>query len=472
MVFKHITMINTRHYIFTATVFILILLTNACKKSSFLDASPDDSLIIPKTIVQYQAILDDYFRMNRSVPGMGDLGSDDYFIQPGFFDAIRQEPRNVYIWNDNIWFQGSAIPGEWNMSYYVIFNANLVLAGLKDIKPANTEQIAWNNLKGHALFLRAFYFYQLSQLFVPAYSDASINKQLGLPLRLGIDLDESIKRSTIKETYDQIIRDLNEAKELLPEQAAIKTRPSKHAVYALLARIYLLIGDYGSALQNANACLAVKNTLLDYNLPNVLSKANEEIIWPAMNGSSSSSNLPQYEYSSGAVDVDLLMSYAVKDKRTTVFFNDNLSGGKYFQGFYSIQRDLSDGFFAGLATDEVYLIRAECYARLGNKDQSLNDLNTLMVKRWANDGSWVPFTASTATEALDKILQERRKELVFRGLRWSDLRRLNLEGRNIVLKRKLDDGTIVTLAPNSLQYTYLIPPDVIGFHPEMPQNPR
>ncbi|MBB5436353.1 tetratricopeptide (TPR) repeat protein [Pedobacter sp. AK017] len=465
-------MMNTRHYILTIIVLILVLFTNACKKSSFLDANPNDSLIIPKTVGQYQSLLDDYSRMNYGTPYNINSGSDDYYLLPGFFDAFYDETaKNAYIWNDNIWFQGSGALLNWNIPYSVIFNANLVLHGLKDIQAISGEQTAWNNLKGHALFLRAFHFYQLSQLFLPVYSVSSANSQLGLPLRLGIDIDESIKRSTVQETYNQIIKDLNEAKELLHEQSGVKTRPSKHAVYALLSRIYLSIGDYESALQNANASLAINNTLLDYNVPDVLSKGNVEIIWPAKIAYDGLQ--PAFDFASSAVDEDLLGSYSAKDKRIAVFFDINQLGGKYFKGTYNFsQNEEPTSLFTGLATDEIYLIRAECYARLGNKDLALADLNTLMVKRWVDDGSWVPFTATTAAEALDKILVERRKELVFRGLRWSDLRRLNSEGRNITLTRKLDDGTIVSLAPNSLKYTYLIPPSVIGFHPEMPQNPR
>lgn len=462
---------NARYYILTVIGLILMLFTNACKKSSFLDANPNEALIVPKTIGQYQAILDNYTQMNESTPTLGERSSDDYYIQPGFFETLPQQNRNVYVWNDDMWFNGSTLPSEWNVPYNVIFNANLVLNGLKDIKVNSAEQVAWNNLKGHALFLRAFYFYQLSQLFIPVYTASSASSQLGLPLRLGINLDEPIRRSTIKATYDQMIQDLDEAKNLLQDQATIKTRPSKHAVYALLSRIYLLMGEYGNSLQNANACLAIKNTLLDYNLPDILSKSMEEIIWPATMGQVGF--LPSSEYEQvTVVDTNLLALYHQNDKRTTVFFADNGLGGKYFKGQYDIIQPTSSNLFSGLATDEIYLIRAECNARLGNKDLAINDLNALIIKRWANDGSWVPFTAATTDEALDKVLKERRKELVFRGLRWSDLRRLNWEGRNITLKRKMDDGTIVTLASNSLHYTHLIPPSVMGFHPEMSQNLR
>jgi AAA+ ATPase superfamily predicted ATPase len=99
----------------------------------------------------------------------------------------------------------------------------------------------------------------------------------------------------------------------------------------------------------------------------------------------------------------------------------------------------------------------------------LTDLNHLLVRRWKT-GTFVPFTAATAEEALDLILLERRKELVFRGVRWMDLKRLNKEGRNIELVRNLD-GQIYRLAPNDLRYAMAIPKDIIQMT-GIAQNPR
>ena len=85
-------------------------------------------------------------------------------------------------------------------------------------------------------------------------------------------------------------------------------------------------------------------------------------------------------------------------------------------------------------------------------------------------GTFTPYPIQSAAEALDTILVERRKELAFRGIRWSDLRRLNKEGWNITLTRNLN-GVMYTLPPNSELYTLPIPPDVINSSGII-QNPR
>src|SRR3546814_963366 len=93
--------------------------------------------------------------------------------------------------------------------------------------------------------------------------------------------------------------------------------------------------------------------------------------------------------------------------------------------------------FSGLATDEVYLIRAECYARTGNVSAAMEDVNTLLEKR-CKAGTFFPFSAQTAEAALSFLLTERRKELVLRGLRCTGLRSLHPDSRfSVNLTRKL-----------------------------------
>ncbi|HEX2629037.1 MAG TPA: RagB/SusD family nutrient uptake outer membrane protein, partial [Chitinophagaceae bacterium] len=136
-----------------------------------------------------------------------------------------------------------------------------------------------------------------------------------------------------------------------------------------------------------------------------------------------------------------------------------------FKGSYN---EGSVNLFCGIATDELYLIRAECYARESNTNAAMQDLNALLAKRIK---PFVPLVAGSADEALTFILAERRKELPFRELRWSDLKRLNKEpARATTLTRNLN-GQLYTLAPNDLRYTLLIPDEVIRIT-TLQQNPR
>jgi hypothetical protein len=115
------------------------------------------------------------------------------------------------------------------------------------------------------------------------------------------------------------------------------------------------------------------------------------------------------------------------------------------------------------------LIRAEAYARQNKTDLALADLNLLLSKRFKS-GQFTPITNTDAKQALKLILMERRKELMFRTLRWSDLKRLNKEPDYAGnLTRKIN-GVVYELKPNGIRYTLQIDGDVIQIS-GMQQNP-
>jgi len=113
------------------------------------------------------------------------------------------------------------------------------------------------------------------------------------------------------------------------------------------------------------------------------------------------------------------------------------------------------------------LIRAECYARSGNISGAMTDLNTLLRKRW--DNTYVDLSATDADDALNKVIIERRKELLMRGQRWTDLRRLNKESTFATIQIRSDQN--VTLLPNDSRYVLLIPSEVIQ-NSNIAQNTR
>jgi len=93
-----------------------------------------------------------------------------------------------------------------------------------------------------------------------------------------------------------------------------------------------------------------------------------------------------------------------------------------------------------------------------------------LAKRWLT-GYFIPLSVATPNEALEIILQERRKELVFRGLRWFDLKRLNKDPRfAVTLKRVIEDKEYI-LPPNDNKYLFPIPSAVIEMT-GIKQNPR
>lgn len=432
----------------------------ACRKD-FLNVSPDKSLTEPETIQDFQALMNNnnFFESN---PNLQEVSSDNYYTNYSTLESQFYTTLNCYDWASNTYNGG---PGEgvteWNIPYGSIYVTNVVLQYLPNLASTSSTQAAWNSIEGQALFYRAFNYYLLAQLFAVPYNPSTAAIDLGLPLRLTPNLDVSVKRSTVMDTYTRIVQDLLQAGQLLPAAVPsfnLLTRPTKPAVFGLLARTYLAMQDYQDALKYADSCLQTDSALLDYNIVSTTSSPtynfpinNPEVVFQCYG------NYYPILGSTSIVDSVLYASYDTNDLRKSVFFR--LSRNKvdhYFRGSYTSG---SDEFF-GVASDEMYLIRAECNARVGNADTAMRDLNTLLLKRWRT-GTFSLLTAISASDALKQVLSERRKELCFRGHRWTDLRRLNQDPNFAVTLIRVENGVTYSLPPNDLRYTLLLPLDEV-----------
>jgi hypothetical protein len=430
-----------------------------------MDERSNKSFDVPTTLKDFQAMLDHSSFMNDGRPVIGEESADNYYVTNAMWAAYAPYERNTYVWDKEIFVDKAQDPTNWNTAYRQVFYSNVVLDDIDKMAAEDIGSPVWNNVKGGAHFFRGEAFFNVSQIYTKPYS-LTFPDEPGIPLRLDADPNAKSVRAGLQETYQQILSDLHTAVDYLPVVPLYKTRPSKPAAYALLSRVYLVMHDYSHALLYADSCLKLYDSLLDYNTLNAtasypISGLNKEVLFHA----TLSSDLYAHTV---IVDTNLYKSYKVNDLRQKVFFKTNVNGGMRFVGTYT---GGTTGliFFGGIATDEVYLTRAECFARTGNITAAMNDLNALMIKRFKT-GTFVPLTATNSNEALNLILEERRKETLFRGLRWLDLRRLNSEGANIVLTRVVENQTY-TLQPNSPRYVLPLPPDVINLT-GMPQNER
>lgn len=447
------------------TLLFFIILIYSCKKD-FLDAKPSSSLVTPSTLADYQAMLENVDVLNRATPGLLQMASDDYvFVSDAAWDdtSLNAE-RNSYLWAKDL-YQGQNNIKDWNAGYSSVFICNNVLDGLNNIAATAINQKEWTNIKGWALFMRAYALYDLVRSFSPAYDSQTASTDLGLPIRLKPGIDEIEHRSSVEQTYNQVLSDLAKATNLLMPDIAVnnRERPSKVAAMALYARVYLSMRKYDKAEQYADSTLNLYNTLIDYNTVDVSQRVPFSI-----NNTETILNTTVIINYYGIAQVDnndaviiepsLYDSYETNDLRKLIYFSINPQTHNLHMKFGYAGAYLDP--FTGLATDEVYLIKAECLARRNQMNDALAVINTLLKNRYKT-GSFIPRTAIDAKDALDQILLERRKELIWRSLRWSDLKRLNKEGANITLKRTVK-GVTYTLQPNDPKYVFPIPDDEIA----------
>lgn len=440
------------------TAMIITLITSSCK-NGFLEQKPDKAFLVPTTLADFQAILDNSNEVFNHTLLLSELATDDVYLTEDGFTYSAPVEQNTYIWAKEL-YQGQS-QSDWNKPYQQIFYANIVLDGLNSNTSLSSNNQTYSQVKGTALFARAFALYNLAQQFTVPYQKTTASQQLGLPLRLTSDVQAKSVRSTLQQTYDQINADLQSAVDLLPSQTAYKTRPTKATAYALLAKTALTMENYPLAESYATQSLSLENRLLDFNnlnpdmdypIPAALSNNNPEVLYYSVQNYS-------YTFSGSTltgVDPALCNSYADHDLRPGIYFKST-NGIFNFKGIYTGTYEV----FGGIATDEVYLILAESQARNGKTVLAMQTLNTLLTKRFKTS-QFQNLTSSTPEEALSIILKERRKELVFRNIRWSDLRRLNLDPRFQKTITHTVNNTNYILTPNSNKYTFPIPNDVIA----------
>lgn len=451
---------NTRYLIHSKHLQLVLMLLLGCLgvgcEKGFLDAKPDKALLVPSTLAHYQALLDNALSiMNRS-PYLGEVASDNFYMAANSFTSFSETERNAHIWAERVYSSPSV--SDWDLPYKQIFYANVVLDGLKD-HPSGEEV---KDLQGKALFYRAWALFQAAQVFGDPYDPKNAGVRRGIPVRVSADVTLPSQTGTLQDTYERIRLDLQSAISLLRPEEPVSTRPGRTAAYAALARLHLVLQDYTRAKLYADSTLSLQSSLLDYNeldpakayaLPALYGNVNRnpEVIFLSILGSGNFLNTNN----NTLVDTSLYNSYAEDDLRKVIFFNKD----KAFRGSYMGERSYQ---FSGLAVDEIYLIRAEANARNGDTDAAAADLNRLLLKRWKKD-KYDSVKTGNSEELLAKILIERRKELLARGIRWSDLKRLNQDPRfRKVISRNID-GRIYSLSPEDPRYTFPTPDSEAGF---------
>ncbi|MFB6456369.1 RagB/SusD family nutrient uptake outer membrane protein [Chitinophaga sp. Hz27] len=460
-------------------LFIVIMaLSSACRKD-FLNKKPNTSTIIPETLNDFDLLLNEVGIAFCNFPEMGALSSDDYYIKDMIYNSLPfTRTRNCYLWATDI-YEGDTQISDWNYPFKQIFYCNTIIEGIKKITVTNNNQAQWHRLLGSAYCLRAYAFHNLATIFCTVYDSSTSRKTLGLPLRISSDVNENVIRANLQDTYELIISDLDAAEVNLttPFDLTQPNRPGIETLYALAARVYLYIGDYSKAMKYSKACLDLKSELMNYSIfdttvlkpfPVIPGGHNPEVLY-----------FDKYAYNSWfqilstglLVDTALYQSYNDADCRKRLYFR-NVGGTDYGPkgGYIGLAN-----FFTGLSMSEVYLCYAESAARLQQFDIAKEAITKLMISRWKRDlisgrSLYVFPVINSSNDLLTYILAERRKELVFRGTRFSDLKRLNRDGANITLYRIIN-GITYTLPPNALKYAMPIPPDEINLS-GIPQNER
>lgn len=421
----------------------LVLSAASCEK--FLEVGTPKTeigteLVFNSNSAATTAVLGIYGDMNNSTNGIWVKTSSLLGQAADELATIESPPGSNYYTNSLV--STAQNDDFWTPFYKYVYAANNVLENLTPSSAVSPE--IKKQLTGEALFIRAYMHFYLVNLYgdVP-YITSSDYKVTSVQPRMATDF-----------VYEQIIKDLKEAKLLLTNNfpdpanniplptATERIRPNKGAAGALLARVYLYRKNWHQAELEADTLInntANYELLTDMNA--VFLKNSRETIWALQSSNVSNPNtfdaakfLLNSAPSAFGKAVSLRPDYynnafEAGDKRKSLWTGIFTSGVNSWYYPLKYKEVGTTGavkeYSIVLRLSEQYLIRAEARARQSNVSGAVTDLNAVRA-RSRTAVTDLPDYLPTITEndCVDAILRERRVEFFAEGgHRWLDLKR-------------------------------------------------
>lgn len=429
----------------------------------YLDVQPTGQ-VIPTTIEDYDLLLNGG---GYSIHTLGNetalfLSADDlnYEDEGGDPNSVDNQKFQLYSFSNLRFANPSNAEQAWNTAYHNIYVYNKIISEVMSAKSAvGYSESQKQSIRAQALVGRALDYFYLINTFAKHYSPANATSD-GVPIILDANITQSVgERNSVGEVYARIISDLEEAIPNLPNKGSNKTRANKATGYSLLSRVYLYKGDYDKALENANNALAINGNLADYT-----ATTNNAQMITAYNAEQYSWRYFSYTkgHTSTLTDEFKATFDTNNDTRYTKFYANHPLAGEYKKFYPDLNQLTSVG--------EMYITRAEIYARQGNMAGAINDINTLRSKRIVNYTNLTSADFTDNDALLRFALEERRRELYNNGTRLFDIKRLNLDSRFARNITHTHNGTDYVATPNDNKLVLPIPAQVMKFNLNWKQN--
>ncbi len=388
--------------------------------------------------------------------------------------------QNTYLLNlnsSNTW--GSIRDGGHN----VIFSANTALGQLDVLEDGDFK----DNLRGEYLALRGLAHFDIAKVYAKTPSVGS-SGDLGVIYRKDVNIGTQPSRLDLETTYSNIVNDLETAKSLISEDNGVG-RLNLYAVYGILSRVYLYMGEWELARDNAQFVLdnspyevtpsAQFNPLWDnsYNGSSIF-----KILIDNQDGISMGVNYgqtgPDGTKSVYVPDFEFYQMYSTDDVRRDAYFETSAFDNNLYNHMIKYrQRPGSPANVADipvLRMDEVVLNLAEAQAELNNDGAALQALDLLRLERY---GSFISGN-EMGQQLKDAIQLERRLELAFEGHRYFDLKRKGLGFTRSTFGDFADGtgtpppSTALGLAADDHRFVFPYSLRELDINPNLVQNPE
>lgn len=425
-------------------------------------------------------------------------------IQCDFVYAVNGYSNNLGdIWRWDILATNGQIEAVYGSLYSLIGNCNFLLDNAEKLFPTLVDDNDVDHLEtlcGEAYFARALAYSELIKLFCVDYKgDDEAKNELGVVLRTSYYKEPEIKRSSLYDSYQQVLKDLDKAAKYLAldedydpaYDGALYNNAvyfNEYTVYALRARVALYMRNYEDAvkysskiidsnyysLSSTSTQISSGVSYYDYMWQNDLAT---EIIWKvgftsSNYGGALGSVFFNYDYSSFKPDYVpakwVLDLYDANDGRYNAFFYETATGYshgltwpllyKYWgnQDLYAEAQLLNTSMPKVFRLSEQYLIRAEAYCKLETPDYAKagRDISTLLSARYLSSNASVSMNADNAMELIE---EERVKELYMEGFRLQDLKRWGKGFERKPQDQSLSNGSSLKVTADNPLFVWPIP---------------
>lgn len=450
--------------IFSLTALALTLLS--CRK--YVENVPIQGQRVLVYTEDYKLLINNMTVSQYGSANSASLGCDDIDLKDSTLQQdISSDNSNVamYTWSKPFYLE-KVDDNDWNAMYKAMYTYNTVISGVLDSKGGSLDER--NEIYAEALIQRAFTYFTLVNSYAKQYDATTAETDLGIPLLLEAKLFVNLERATIAQVYAQLLKDLEIAIPLIPVAQVNSVKPNRAAAYALLAKVYLNMRNFEAALDAAEQSLALSNKLYDYN-DSFLADGSMALPTLIENKQVLLRKVPRYTYGAMQLSDDLLNLLGTKDLRYALFVKSGEGFWPAFEGKGFWPGPGPDPACVGLTVNETWLIRAECLARAGRRDEAVKMLNDLRKFRF-RPADYVDLNATTDQQALEMVVNERRREFFGTGLRWFDQKRLNKDTFFAKTVTRVFNGVTRTLEPNSNGYVFPFSSIIVNQNPELVQN--
>ncbi len=476
---------------YTRPLLIVLLITGigACKKD-FLEVQPKGKLIA-KAIADYQRLLTNLDLVNSTTDAQVAMGDEIAAVDP-YFSGAPVRTQRLFRWDDII-YEPAENANELAVPLSNIYLYNKVINEVMEAADG-TEQ-AKRSIQSQAMACRAWSYFLLINYYGKPYTASGSPADPGFPIITKADVTEKkFARATVKEVYDFIVNELVTAIPNLPTQITHRFIMSKAAAEGLLGKVYMFMGKFNEALPFLNAAIAdlgsssIPVGLYDYNTTfgtggSFLPIGMFGPVYPTTPNNQENVYSKQYidnwtfTNNEFVINPQMAALYAASDLRLNFYSNKPFFGSIPYPGGM-LRRIGPIAAQIGVTVPDLYLLNAECKARLSDLPGAKTMVENFREKRMKPADAPVPSSIAGNQTALVKfILEERLREYAVIGFRWFDMRRLSVDpvynttvgNTHIVYKQTGEISASYTLKPERL--VLRLPQMLMDQNPGMQNNP-